>query len=86
MGRISKFFGCPGDRPALHHKAPLIEHDREIVHQLKYNVVRIRHTNLNSSRDTLVSDNESADTVTTLEDDVSLSDASTKLNLADVLL
>lgn len=87
MGKIGKFFGCPGDRPALHHKAPLIEHDQDIVHQLKHNVTRVH--NVNSSRDTLVSDPEDGDGDDVLSidaDRASLSDASTKLNIADVLL
>lgn len=88
MGRIAKFFGCPGDRPALHHQAPLIQHDQEIIQQLKHSIKHINTNNdnkLKSSRETLVGEQEDDDKAST-DDTISLSDASTKLDLADVLL
>lgn len=82
MGRVKNFFGGPGDRPALHHRAPLIEHDQDIVHQLKHNIVPVHR--VSSARDTLVSSDSGS--LQEQEESTSLSDASTKLDVADVLL
>lgn len=100
MGRIGKFFGCPGDRPALHHRAPLIPHNQDVIQQLDPNIRHVHTNHLKSSRETLVgddthssinnsssnSDNVSSNSDNTGDDDAYLSDSSTKLDLADVLL
>ena len=59
MGRIGRFFGCPGDRPALYHKAPLIPHDQDVIQQLDLSIRHVYNNNTNklkSSRETLVGD------------------------------
>lgn len=102
MGRISKFFGCPGERPALHHRAPLIPHDQDVIQQLDPKTRHVRMHHLNSSRETLVGNETTASSIghnsnnncgsisdhtdNEEDDDAYLSDSSTKLDLADVLL
>lgn len=95
MGRIGDFFGRPGERPALHHRAPLIQHDPATINQLSLSTDKIN--NNTTSQETLndvklshdIINDKDKGTCGTDSDEWSLSDsddASTKVDLTNVHL